>query len=306
MPRGLIDRGVHPVVQRRHVRRFAGDVLVVGRPHHGLPVAEEIERGAHARREVLPARHVRDGVVVTRGHERDRGEVLHRHFRVVVVEAKTEIQRQPAHGPPILCVHAQRRFQVLGVDQRPRVLRDRRRDAAQERPRLGLIRVVLVVPRAPHVLHTELERVAAGHVVRREPHVVLMVRGRGEDVPGAIRDAEPRLGLRDDGVGSETVDVVRFRPEDPRLVVERESTLEQQLVGLGPRPARLEEILRAVREVHAGFRRGRRAALVAVHEPLIEVAEERDLVLGRRLPREVERLAARPRVAADRLIVQIL
>src|SRR5262249_35233245 len=48
------------------------------------------------------------------------------------------------------------------------------------------------------------------------------------------------------------------------------------------------------------------AALVAVDQPLVEMREERDLVLLRSLPREVECLPARPGVAADRLVVQVL
>ena len=56
--------------------------------------------------------------------------VLRRHIGVVVVEAQAEVQRQPVDGPAILRVDAERRFQVLGVDERPRVLGDRRRDAA--------------------------------------------------------------------------------------------------------------------------------------------------------------------------------
>ena len=224
----------------------------------------------------------------------------------MVVEAQAEVQRHAAHGPPILRVDAERRLQMLGVDERPRVLGDRRRDAAQERPRLRLVRVVAVVARAPHVGHADAERMAARHVVRGETHVVLMVRRRGEHVRGAVEDAERRLGLRDDGVGAEAVDVVRLGAEDPRLVVEGEAALEQQPVGRRVRPARLQQVLGLVREVHARFGRVRRAALVAVDEPLVEVAEEGDLVLLRRLPREVERLAARPRVAADRLLRQVL
>ena len=228
---------------------------------------------------------------MTRGHEGDGREILNRHFGAVVVEAKPDVEGQPVYGPSVLRVQAKRRFQMFVVDERPRILGDRRGDAAQECPGLRLIRVIAVVTRTPHVLHSNLERVAARHVVRRKPRVILVIGGRREHIARAVHDSERRLGFRHDGVRTQSVDVVRLGPKDPCFVVEREAAFEQQFARLYSRPTCLEQVLGVVRKVGACLRRSQGAAPVAVDEPLIDVAEKRHLVEGRRLPCQVQCLS---------------
>ena len=168
---------------------------------------------------------------------------------------------------------------------------------------LRLIHVVLVVTRSPHVGHAELERVAAGHVVGGEAHVVLVVAGPGEGADVARRAVQVSgadVELRHVGVRSVAVDVRRLRPENPPFVVEREPALEQQLVRVRIRPRRLENVFGSMREVDTRFRRSGRAALVAVHEALVEMTVQRDLVLLRGLPGQVDGLPGCPGVAPDR------
>lgn len=86
------------------------------------------------------------------------------------------------------------------------------------------------MPSALHVGHAELERVAAGHVVRGEAHVVLMVRGVGEHVGGAVQRSQRQLELGDDGVGPVSVVQIGLGTEDPRLAVEGEVAFEQDPV----------------------------------------------------------------------------
>ena len=89
-------------VQRGHVGRFAGEVLAPVTAGDRLAVAKEVVRGADARRDVLPVRHVVDGVVLTAADERNGGQRLRRHVRVVIIETHTVVQRELADRPAIL------------------------------------------------------------------------------------------------------------------------------------------------------------------------------------------------------------
>jgi hypothetical protein len=167
----------------------------------------------------------------------------------------------------------------------------------------GLAYSVICVP---HVRDADFEGVAAGHVVRREAKVVLVVGGGREYVRRAVQNAERRFRFRDERVRAEAVDVLRLGSEDPPLGVEREPSLEEKLVRERVVPCRLEQVLRTMREVDAPLGRIRGAALVAVHQALVDMRERRELVLLGRLVRQVQRFTARPGVAADGLVVQIL
>ena len=195
-PGRAVDARIDRVVRGGRGDRLAGDVLAVIRAEHRLAVGEQIPGNAGTRRDVLPRRRIRRLRVVFRRHELQRRDAQCRDVGVVVVEPRPEIERDVLNRPAVLRIQPERRLQLLEVLQRSRVLRDRGGRAVEEAPELVLARGVGEVPRSPHVLHADLERVAAGDVVRGAPDVVLVVErpdvGGARSVERGVRHLELR------------------------------------------------------------------------------------------------------------------
>ena len=283
---------------------LTGDVSRDARLHSGPAVAEHVERDAETRRDVLPVLNpsgavvlktvqpVRTIVIGLRRIERARRQRLRQRRALEPVESKSGVDRGAADRPAVLAVNAGveldrvapvgRQAQCDG-DWRAVVVRDGVVGGGAARGTEADVAGELLhqTPTAFGDRAAELERVRAGDVRHR--------RRLGEQFREVIGGIRPRS--REFGVALvENRDERRVRRQDfglvvllVFLVVHAEAGVEENPIGLRPRPLRDRDEAGRRRLNRGGLGRNRRRDAPVVPHFVLLVVVVRHLVFGAEL-----------------------
>ena len=269
-------------------------VAVDRRLERGPPVAQQVVRHPDPRLHVVPADHRLAADRAAVGLPDGRLPRLVRIPVVHAVVAQAGVQGQPVERPLLLHVDPEGEAAVLRDVGQPVVGQD---GVPQERDDVHPVRgavVIRAIVGDVRAVHAHLQVVAAGHVGHRA----------AEGARRAVREVRPALRP----AGEVAVDRQVGQVGDARQVgnglpvvthvlvvaVHRPARLEQQAVGLRPHPAELDGVDsrgRVSGPVRRHEQRAEHGPLQAVRLQEVGVAVVGlQLVLARRLPRQVQRL----------------